>query len=339
MVMPFLSLLGYNIFDPHEVVPEHHADFSEKYKNRVDYAIFRDGAPIIAIEVKAAGAPLEQDRGQLRSYFNACPSVKLGILTNGTVYECYADTDEPNIMDQSAFLAFDLREIAEDKLDTRTVQGIEDLRRDRFDPANVGNEARRKLLLREFVKVISRWQVEPSDGAIRQMLSDSGYEGRMTSRVIEECRELVRQAFGIFVDRAILKRVGLSEKVASESTTQAGSETNNEAASLSPSEPEIHTTEGEMRAFTYALRRLAFLVKDEKLFREIDHIGFQDHKTVFRVFYKKPHAGGLFTLKEGRDGKLTFSFPALDNKVIETNDLSEIDESLLRSFQLRVGSR
>ena len=57
MLMPFWGLLGYNVFDPSEVVPEHHADFNDKYQNRCDYAVF-DGQPCIAIEVKGLASRL-----------------------------------------------------------------------------------------------------------------------------------------------------------------------------------------------------------------------------------------------------------------------------------------
>src|SRR5580658_3624318 len=91
LVLPFLKTLGYDYENPDEVSPEHHADFSDKFKNRVDYAILHHGIPVIALESKRVGAEMKDDRGQLRSYFNACPTVKLGILTDGLKYEFYAD--------------------------------------------------------------------------------------------------------------------------------------------------------------------------------------------------------------------------------------------------------
>lgn len=80
LVQPFLTTLGYDVGNPDEVFPEHHADFSEKYQNKVDYAILHHGVPVIALESKCVGAPMKDDRGQLRGYFNACPTVKLGFL-------------------------------------------------------------------------------------------------------------------------------------------------------------------------------------------------------------------------------------------------------------------
>lgn len=66
--------------------PEHSADFSDKYKNRVDFAILKDESPVIAIECKCCGASIKDERGQLRSYFNAAPTVKMGVLTDGIVF-------------------------------------------------------------------------------------------------------------------------------------------------------------------------------------------------------------------------------------------------------------
>jgi len=55
LVMPFIRLLGYDVFDPREVVPEFTADIGTKRGEKVDYAIMKDGQPIILIECKASG--------------------------------------------------------------------------------------------------------------------------------------------------------------------------------------------------------------------------------------------------------------------------------------------
>ena len=39
-VMPFIQALGYNVFDPREVVPEFTADVGTKKGERVDYASY-----------------------------------------------------------------------------------------------------------------------------------------------------------------------------------------------------------------------------------------------------------------------------------------------------------
>ena len=50
LVMPFISALGYNVFDPLEVTPELDADVGVKKGEKVDYAILKEGKPIILFE-------------------------------------------------------------------------------------------------------------------------------------------------------------------------------------------------------------------------------------------------------------------------------------------------
>jgi hypothetical protein len=79
LVLPLIGVLGYDHTDPYEVYPEHAADFDPRQPNKVDFAILRDGQPIIAIECKKVGADLADARGQLRAYYNALPTTKLAI--------------------------------------------------------------------------------------------------------------------------------------------------------------------------------------------------------------------------------------------------------------------
>ena len=43
LVMPFIQALGYDVFDPSEVIPEYIADVGSKKGEKVDYAIVADG--------------------------------------------------------------------------------------------------------------------------------------------------------------------------------------------------------------------------------------------------------------------------------------------------------
>lgn len=51
-VMPFIQILGYDIFNPTEVIPEYIADIGTKKGEKVDYLIKRDDEPILIIECK-----------------------------------------------------------------------------------------------------------------------------------------------------------------------------------------------------------------------------------------------------------------------------------------------
>ena len=52
LIMPFISALGYDIFNPLEVLPEMCCDIGTKKGEKIDYAIMRDGEPVILIECK-----------------------------------------------------------------------------------------------------------------------------------------------------------------------------------------------------------------------------------------------------------------------------------------------
>ena len=109
-IMPFLQALGYDVFNPTEVVPEFTADIGIKTGEKVDYAIMIGGMPMILIECKQCANELNvQNESQLLRYFNVTKA-KFGILTNGLVYQFYTDLEEPNIMDLKPFLSFDVRE-------------------------------------------------------------------------------------------------------------------------------------------------------------------------------------------------------------------------------------
>ena len=60
-VMPFISALGYDVFDPTEVVPEFTADVGIKKGEKVDYAIMRDKKAIILFECKKCGTDLNKE--------------------------------------------------------------------------------------------------------------------------------------------------------------------------------------------------------------------------------------------------------------------------------------
>ena len=51
-VMPFIQILGYDIFNPTEVIPEFIADIGTKKGEKVDFVIKKDNQPIFIIECK-----------------------------------------------------------------------------------------------------------------------------------------------------------------------------------------------------------------------------------------------------------------------------------------------
>ncbi|OOF29807.1 type I restriction endonuclease [Salinivibrio proteolyticus] len=104
LVMPFLhNVLGYDIFDPSEVIPEFTADTGTKKGEKVDYALMKDGEVQILIECKKVNETLSpKHSSQLYRYFSVT-NARIAILTNGCEYQFFTDLDAPNKMDNKPF--------------------------------------------------------------------------------------------------------------------------------------------------------------------------------------------------------------------------------------------
>jgi hypothetical protein len=333
LILPFLNFLGYDDRNPDEVCPEHGADFSEKYKNRVDFAILKGAQPVIAIECKTLGMALKDERGQLRSYFNAAPTVKMGVIADGLVYEFYADSDEPNMMDQTAFLSLDLRDVAKGKIEDSVEEGLKSLQKTNFDPDNIGAEAKRKLIFQNVIQQIAKLVEEPSEPFVRMLIQNAGLS-HVRTKALSEYREITRSAFREFVNLRILHRLDIPAK---DNALEKSILTDPQVVEVvTKSDDTLVPSELELEVFQYVTRRLSFLVKDEALFNEIDKIEFKKYKGKFVVFHKRERAGRLFDFSEGKAKKYTFDFGQEEGGVVSTNKLSEIDKLLADSFIKRI---
>jgi hypothetical protein len=113
LIIPFIQLLGYDISEPLEVQPEFGAPWGEKKDQRVDFAILKNGKPIIFIEAKPVNVDLVKYDAQLAQYFNAYNETKFGIVTNGEEYRFFTDTQKPNVMDKTPFLTVNISKLKE----------------------------------------------------------------------------------------------------------------------------------------------------------------------------------------------------------------------------------
>ena len=82
IVMPLVAALGYNVFDPREFVPQYIVNDLSHKPETVDYAVLKDGKPIILIECKHWETSLDKDRTQLHRFL-PLSGARIGIYTNG----------------------------------------------------------------------------------------------------------------------------------------------------------------------------------------------------------------------------------------------------------------
>lgn len=322
LIMPFLHALGYNIFDPNEVAPEYPADFKDKYKEKVDFALIYEGKPRIAIECKPIDTDLDNHRDQLRRYFNAATDIKVGILTNGVEYRFYTDTDKPNIMDISPFFAFKIDQISED--DDIILDSILKFKKEEFNHEQICLEAQDRLVqigLIRFFRSIKLGNIDIE--TVQAILKLSGFEGRVTKNIAEKFKPITSLAIRSFIANEVMgivkDRTGIDVSAPNEI------EENNNG---------IVTTEKEMKLFMYIQNRLRFLVEDDKHYDAISHLQWKDYKGFFKIYYKVERKGLLLQFfDEGEGWKLKF---ANSDETIDIINLKDIDNQLVNTFMFLV---
>ena len=249
LVMPFIyHVLGYNIFDPTEVVPEFTADVGTKKGEKVDYAIMRDGAPAMIFECKRQGSDLSSEAtSQLYRYF-AVTKARFGVLTDGVTYRFFSDLSEQNKMDTKPFLEIDLLDFTE-----ADVVELRRFTKSSFDLDHILSTARDLKYIREIkLLLLAEWS-EPSED-FAKYLAGRVYGGPRTKPVIEQFQRITHDALKQFLSERITDRLksALGEGEPETSAEVAPSE------ELPDQEPEsgVVTTEEEWQAF-YAVKAIA----------------------------------------------------------------------------------
>jgi predicted type IV restriction endonuclease len=243
LVMPFINALGYNVFDPTEVTPELIADVGTKKGEKVDYAILKDGKPIILFECKIFGTNLNDvHASQLYRYFTVT-TARFGVVTDGAVYRFYTDLDTPNIMDKDPFFIFDLSDIRESQ-----VEELKKFSKSHYDAAGIISAAS-QLKYKNLLKLyLSQQTTQPSETFIKLLMSESkAYGGRFTQQMIDQFAPIVRESLRLFINEQVEHRL----KAALARETEAAAVPEAEAVTPEPSEASsaIVTTQEEIEAY------------------------------------------------------------------------------------------
>ena len=197
LVLPFIQMLGYDIFDPAEVVPEFTADIGIKKGEKVDYAIMQHGKPIILVECKKYGSNLAEEAvSQLVRYFGVTDA-HFGILTDGIIYRFFSDIDQPNVMDPKPFFDFNMINF----FDT-AVGELKRFTKAAFD-VDETQEAAATLKYIEGMKQALVRQLSTPDEEFSRWLTKQVYSKLLTQAARERFAVLVRQSFREFIDDRI----------------------------------------------------------------------------------------------------------------------------------------
>jgi predicted type IV restriction endonuclease len=243
-IMPFINCLGYDVFNPLEVVPEYVADIGIKKGEKVDYAILKEGLPIILVECKHWSADLDPHNSQLFRYFHTT-SAKFGILTNGIVYRFYTDLVEPNKMDEKPFFEFRIDDIKEPQ-----IEKLKEFHKSYFNLDSIFNTASELKFMSELRNMIVKEISEPSD-EITRLFAKSVYPGMVTSKILEQFKGLVKRSFSQYINDAINERL----KSALATDQQKAEEIEKAEIQVPAEESKLQTTAEEMEGF-YIVRAI-----------------------------------------------------------------------------------
>lgn len=320
-IIPFIStVLGYDVTDPREVIPEYTADIGIKKGEKVDFAIKSGNDFRFLIECKKVGEPLRLDHAnQLVRYFNVTDT-EFAILTNGEVYEFYAQLDAANRMDEKPFMTIDLSNI-----DARVFPHLEMCTKTHFDSETIAASAEQLRYISEIRKVLSAQLKEPDSDWVKQIAARVTSR-RMTAQNLEIFTKLITTAQAQFLkdeaNRRLRSAQGYEEIVSPQKEEPVET---NEPEALEPSDG-IITTDTEIQGFGIIRAICCSEVP-------INDITMRDAKSYCAILYqdnnRKPLARLFFDRKIPRIGIFN------EDREMEMFDLNAIEDIYNYSDLLR----
>lgn len=268
MVMPFIQTLGYNVFDPQEVVPEYTADVGVKKHEKVDYAIIKNDQPIILIECKCHNDNLKKHhKSQLFRYF-ASTSARIGILTNGIEYHIFSDLDKINTMDHRPFFKFQLD--TKDNLDAKVVRFLLKVTKKNFDVQNLTALAQQMHYKNKLVQYLNDQTTQPAAPFVKFLCAEI-YQLPKIKKHLQELTPAIQQALKDFADTTLKEKL---KEVESMLKYKGGSQL---AETPSCESKAVVTTEEELEAFYIVRAILAEWISPTR-------VTHRDNQSYFPIF-------------------------------------------------------
>lgn len=269
LIMPVIQALGYDIFNPTEVIPEFTADVGTKKNEKVDYVIVRDGKPAILIECKSAGTQLNINHAsQLFRYFSTTEA-RFAILTNGLEYQFFSDIENPNKMDEKPFFEFSM-----EKIDAKTADELKKFGKSLYDEANILSNASELKYKKQIRSLFSQELSEPSEEFVK-LFARRVFSGILNQQRLLQFKQLVGEAFREWISGRVNERLqnaidgntppttDLSPASVSASSTPAN--TPQPDITEKASNDGVVTTEEEVTAYQYIRAILAQDIDPERI--------------------------------------------------------------------------
>ncbi|MBI1183488.1 restriction endonuclease [bacterium] len=251
-VLPFIALLGYDVFNPDEVQPEFTADIGTKKGEKVDYALLQDGNPILIIECKYWEENLEAHNSQLYRYFAVTQS-RFALLTNGVKYLFFSDLENDNKMDARPFLEVDLEHLKDSD-----IQELAKFHKSSFDVNTIIDAAGNMKYTKSLRKLLEDEFSNPSEEFTR-FLAKQVYTGKVTSKLVEQFSNFIKKAISQHINEIINDRLKKAlKKETDEQKEQSEPDNQNDS--------KIITTEEEIEGFNIVKAIVCKVIDSERVF-------------------------------------------------------------------------
>lgn len=286
LVMPFLQALGYDVFNPSEVIPEFTADVGIKKGEKVDYALSIDGRISILVECKPSSVDLDlKHASQLYRYFSTTDA-RVAILTNGVVYHFYSDIDQPNKMDDRPFHVFSM-----DAMRRSDPQTLERFSRHQFNIDSIIAEAGR-LKLESLMRIeLEKEFASPSDDFIRLMATRVQPGGRFTATTRDQMQPILAASIASLIRDRVNERLTSALNVAN---PVADIIPEGSSDDMSDADDGIVTTDDEIAGFrivqAIAARHVdpgRVVIRDSKSYCAV-LLDDNNRKTIARLHFNSP---------------------------------------------------
>lgn len=319
LIMPFISALGYDVFNPLEVLPEMCCDIGTKKGEKIDYAILKDGEPIILVECKHWQQNLTLHDNQLLRYFHVSKA-KFGVLTNGIIYRFYTDLAEPNKMDEKPFLEVNLLDIKEEQ-----IEELKKFHKSYYDVEEILSTASELKYMGELRTVIEKEFTSPSPDLVK-FLGKQVYEGVFTPKVLEQFTALLKRTIQNYINTTISDR--LKAAINDHETIKV------ETPNVEVTEPvvedipanKIVTTEEEIEAFYIIKAILRDTIATER-------VTYRDAQSYFAIFIDNNNRKPVCRLYLNSETNKKITFVGEDKKE-QHNKINSLDEIYQYSDQL-----
>lgn len=299
LVMPFLQALGYNVFNPSEVVPEFTCDVGIKKGEKVDYAVCLAGTITMLVECKPANAELSVSHAsQLFRYF-ATTDARVALLTNGVIYKFFSDVDSPNRMDDKPFFTFNLEHPR--KHDLRT---LESFTKHAFDIDQILKEAGNLKMQSSVMRELQSEFQEPSDDFVR-LIANKVHSGRFTAQVKETFRLLIINSVSSLIREKVNERLNsaLTATNPAEEDTDSGA-----TEAMLTSQDEVDGFNIIRAIGSRAVDPKRIVMRDAKSYCAI-LLDDNNRKTIARLHFNSPTARYLGTFEGKNEDRVPVSEP------------------------------